>query len=109
MSVVKLKIAGRSYDIGCEDGHEAQLRSLGELVDAKVLQVNAKSGSGETRRILLAALMLADELSHALARASAAEEAAAKLGTDLVNLETQAGEILASAAKRIDEIGADWE
>ena len=29
MSVVKLKIAGRSYDIGCEDGHEAQLRSLG--------------------------------------------------------------------------------
>lgn len=109
MSVVNLTIAGRRYDIGCEDGAEAQLRSLGELVDSRVRKVAAKGGPGEARRILLAALMLADELTHAVARATAAEEAATKLGTDLVNLEAQAGEILASVARRIDQIGADWE
>ncbi|MBV8682956.1 MAG: cell division protein ZapA [Caulobacteraceae bacterium] len=109
MAKVKLKVAGRTYDIGCEAGHEAQLRSLAEVVDAKVRQVPPKSASGESRRLLLAALMLAEELSNALARASAAEEAAAKLGIDLVNLEVQAGEIIAEAAKRIDGIGADWE
>ncbi|HEX4740074.1 MAG TPA: cell division protein ZapA [Caulobacteraceae bacterium] len=109
MSVVKLAIAGKRYDIDCEKGAEDKLRSLGELVDSKARQVVVKGGSAEVRRILLAALMLADELSHATARATAAEEAAAQLGTDLVNLEAQAGEILAATARRIDDIGADWE
>ncbi|HEY2052086.1 MAG TPA: cell division protein ZapA [Caulobacteraceae bacterium] len=109
MPVVKLTIAGKRYDIDCEKGAEDELRLLGGLVDSKVRQVPAKGSSGEARRILLAALMLADELSHATTRAAAAEDAAAKLGTDLVNLETQAGEILASAARRIDQIGTDWD
>jgi cell division protein ZapA len=109
MPAVKLTIAGKRYDIDCETGAEDKLRALGELVDAKARQVVVKGGSAEVRRILLAALTLADELSHATARAAAAEEAAAQLGTDLVNLEAQAGEILATVARRIDEIGADWE
>lgn len=109
MPVVKLAIAGKRYDIDCEKGAEDKLRLLGELVDSKARQVVVKGGSAEVRRILLAALMLADELSHATVRATAAEEAAAQLGTDLVNLEAQAGEILAATARRIDEIGADWE
>ena len=109
MPVVNLTIAGRRYDIDCEKGAEAQLRSLGDLVDSKVRQIAAQGAPGEARRMLLAALMLADELTHAVARAAAAEEAAATLGTDLINLEAQAGEILVSAARRIDQIGADWE
>ena len=107
MAKVKLKISGRSYDIGCEDGAEERLRTLAEAVDVRVRQAAAKGG--EAHRLLLAALTLADELSHAQARATVAEEAAARLGTDLVNLEAQAGEIIAEAAKRIDKIGADWE
>jgi cell division protein ZapA len=110
MATVGLTIAGRRYDIGCERGAEARLQSLGEVIDAKARRIAAAKGRpGETRILLLAALELADELTHALARATAAESAATQLGTDLVNLETQAAEILKDAARQIDQIGADWE
>lgn len=64
MAEITIQIAGRAYDVACRDGEEEQLKRLAGLVDAKAEQVRAAvGGGGETRQLLLAALLLADELN----------------------------------------------
>lgn len=64
MAEVTIEIDGRRYDVACRDGEEDQLRRLGRLVDEKAVQARAAVGGvNESRQLLLAALLLADELS----------------------------------------------
>ena len=63
MAHVDLFIAGRSYQIACRDGEEESLRAAARLVDAKSRE--ALSGLGtlsESRQLLFASLLLADQL-----------------------------------------------
>ena len=62
MADVKLTIAGRPYDLHCEDGQEAQLFQLAAVVDEKA---RAMPGGTEVRQLLFAALMLADDAQDA--------------------------------------------
>jgi cell division protein ZapA len=63
MAQVDLLIAGRSYQIACREGEEENLKAAARLVDAKSRE--ALSGLGtlsESRQLLFAALLLADQL-----------------------------------------------
>ncbi|MDE2229026.1 MAG: cell division protein ZapA [Alphaproteobacteria bacterium] len=66
MPQVTVVINGRSYTIACEPGEEDRVRQLGRSIDAKVVGF-AKDApqAGEARLLVMAALMLADELSEA--------------------------------------------
>ena len=70
MGDVKLNIAGRIYDVHCEDGQEQQLVGLAAVVDEKI---RAMPGGTETRQLLFASLMLADEAIEAKGKAAKAE------------------------------------
>jgi cell division protein ZapA len=109
MSTVNLTINGKRYEVGCEDGAEAQLEALGEMVDARARHIAAEGSSSDTRLMLLAALVLADEYTLAAGRVAAAEAAAKRLEGDLANIEIRAAEVIESAVRRIDSIGADWD
>ncbi|MEJ2410305.1 MAG: cell division protein ZapA [Novosphingobium sp.] len=61
MSNVTLSIGGRSFTVACADGEEAHVGHLGALIDAKVSAAGA-TGQNETRMLLYAALLLADEV-----------------------------------------------
>lgn len=64
MADVTIEVGGRRYDVTCRDGEEDQLRSLAKLVDEKAAQARAAVGGvTEVRQLLLAALLLADELA----------------------------------------------
>ena len=64
MAEVTIEVGGRRYDVACRDGEEAQLRNLARMVDEKAEQARAIVGAvNESRQLLLAALLLADELS----------------------------------------------
>ena len=66
MAEVELTIAGRPYRVACRNGEEENLRAAGALVDAKSRE--ALSGLGtlsESRQLLFAALLLADQLVDA--------------------------------------------
>lgn len=76
MSDVSLTIAGRPYDVHCEDGQEAQLLQLAARVDEKA---RGMQGGTEVRQLLFAALMLADEAQEALARIEKTEPQADSL------------------------------
>jgi cell division protein ZapA len=64
MAEVTIEVGGRRYDVTCRDGEEEQLRRLARLVDEKAGQAKAAVGGvNESRQLLLAALLLADELA----------------------------------------------
>jgi cell division protein ZapA len=64
MSNVSLSIGGRNFSVACEDVEEAHVEGLGRAIDAKVASVEGASQQSESRMLLFAALMLADELSE---------------------------------------------
>jgi cell division protein ZapA len=66
MGQVSVPLNGRSYAISCDDGQETRIRRLAQYVDAKVAGFVGSVGQvGEARLLLLAALVIADELSEA--------------------------------------------
>jgi cell division protein ZapA len=66
MGQVSVPVNGRLFTISCDDGQEPRIRRLAQYVDAKVTDFVADVGQvGEARLLLLAALVIADELSDA--------------------------------------------
>ncbi len=98
MAQLTLSIGGYSYTVACKDGDEAHLLALGDLVDRKTKEANATVGSmSEVRQLMMAALLLADEIQE-LHAGSAPREPAAN-GTDLSALESMAIQLERLAAK----------
>lgn len=63
MAQVALDINGRRYDIACDDGQEAHLRRLGQYIDRRVRELASSVGPvGEARLLVMACLLMADEL-----------------------------------------------
>lgn len=68
MAEVRLHIANREYIVTCRDGEENRLIELGAMVDAKANEAGGSAaGLNESRLLLFAALLLADEASAASA------------------------------------------
>jgi cell division protein ZapA len=66
MGQVTVPVNGRSFTITCDDGQEPRIRRLAQYVDTKVTEFVSSIGQvGEARLLLLAALVIADELSDA--------------------------------------------
>jgi cell division protein ZapA len=115
---VNVKINGFSYTVGCEDGQEQHLVAMSEQVEKRVDSIKAISGnSGEARLLVLAALLMADEihdlrleqdgLRSAAARAArrdpkAAPDPAAKADTELTRK-------IGRLAVRAEQIAAELE
>jgi len=63
---ISLTVNGRPFAVTCDDGQETRIRRLGQYVDAKVAEFVGNLGQvGEARLLLLAALVIADELADA--------------------------------------------
>lgn len=64
MADVRLNIAGREYLVTCRDGEEERLLTLGAIVDEKAQEaVGSASGLNESRQLLFASLLLADQIA----------------------------------------------
>jgi cell division protein ZapA len=100
MGQVAVTVNGRSYAVACDDGQEARIRELAQYLDAKVAGFVARLGqAGESRLLLLAALVLADELAEAREARQQAQMAA-----DSETAAAAAG--VAALAERIEAIAA---
>lgn len=69
MSNVNLSIGGRSFTVACADGEEGHVAGLGRMIDGKLAAMGEFTGQSETRMLLFAALLLADDLHEAERRA----------------------------------------
>lgn len=71
-------INGRSYRVGCEEGQEEHLLALAAEVNGHVDGLKGTFGEiGDQRLTVMAALMIADQLSETRRRVAALEEALA--------------------------------
>lgn len=61
MSNVSLEIGGRNFLVACADGEEDHVHELGREIHEKIAASGVR-GLSETRMLLFAALMLADEV-----------------------------------------------
>jgi cell division protein ZapA len=112
MAQINVTVNGRSYTVACDDGEEGHLEDLARYLDKHVQGLASSVGQvGDTRLLLLAGLIVADELSEMLAKV---DELSAELerlkagrpaGADKApKAEIVAAEMLEKAARRIDDI-----
>jgi cell division protein ZapA len=105
MAIVNVEVNGRTYPVGCDDGQEPHLLHLARQYDSHVRQVAEEVGQvGDLRLFLLGALMQADELIDARARAAEAQAALARLQSEHFQLERRATTALDTAARRIEAL-----
>ena len=112
MSQLDIQINGRSYNIACDDGQEEHLQKLGRFYGDRVEELASAMGQvGEARLMLMAGLMVADELSDAYAEVE-------KLKEDLFTLQKNASkatpddatlEIFSNMTQRIEAIASKLE
>ncbi len=68
MAQVDVTINGHNYRIACDDGQEAHLKQLAELVDQRLSHLVSTVGEvGESRLLVMTCLVVADELTEAYA------------------------------------------
>jgi cell division protein ZapA len=77
MAQVNATIAGRQFRLACEDGQEDHLQALAHDLDQRIIDLRRRFGEiGDTRLTVMAALMLADELTEAARHTRRLEEEA---------------------------------
>jgi cell division protein ZapA len=107
MAQVTIQVNGKPYTVGCDDGQEAHVAALAKVIDRHVGEVAKDMGQlGETRLLLMGALLLADELHEVQARLDAARNELARAQNAQAGAETRAVGALAAAAERIERIAA---
>jgi cell division protein ZapA len=109
MAQVTVTINSRKYQIACDDGQEAHLSRLGTYIDKRISELVAAVGQvGDARLLVMASLLLADELSDAYAaleKLGGADRGAAGARA----AEEEFGARVETLAKRIEDIAASLE
>lgn len=101
MAKVSLTVNGRAYDVACDAGQEEHVRTLGREIDRRIEQLAQNVGQvGDTRLLLMAALLISDELETTRA---AAIDAAARAGEQE---STAAADNVERMVRRLDAIAA---
>jgi cell division protein ZapA len=111
MGELTVTIAGRAYLLACDEGEEARLGDLAELVDAKIAALKQRFGAiGDQRLSIMAAITLADQWAEANERARLLEAEVAKLKMAAHGAPQWAGELaqsLGEAAERIEMVAQE--
>ena len=77
MAQVSVTIDGRKYRLACNEGEEARLEQLANMIDAKIVELRQTFGEiGDQRLVVMAALTIADNLAEARDEAVAERERA---------------------------------
>lgn len=65
MASIDIEVAGRRYNVACRDGEEAHLHSVAAMVDQRARDAAEALGTlTESRQLLFAALLMADDIKE---------------------------------------------
>jgi cell division protein ZapA len=104
MAQVTLRINGYAYTLGCKDGEEKHLEAMGAEVSSRIDGVRAAAGpSGEARMLVMAALLMADDIFEMRRKLEEIEAAGGS------KLDPKLGRKLNRMAKRAEEIAEGLE
>ena len=103
MSNVNLEIGGRQFSVASADGEEQHVQLLGRRIDDKLRAMGGAAGQSESRMLLFAALLLADEIHEMTVRGGA--PAPEDTGPALAKV----AEGIDAAARRLENLAAHLE
>jgi cell division protein ZapA len=107
MAQVSLQINGYGYILGCADGEEEHLRALAADLDRRIDEIKLSTGpSGEARMLLMAALLISDELYDLREQR---DPAAGSAAGSAAKPEAKIGRRLRGIAKRAETIAGPPE
>jgi cell division protein ZapA len=109
---VVVQVNDRPYTMQCADGEERQLQDLARLLDGEVMRIKQSVGQvGDIRVLLMAGLMVADQLAEARRRIEELQDQVNGLRESRAHavnhgrtIEDQVAERLNNAAKRLDAL-----
>jgi cell division protein ZapA len=112
--LVNVMVNGRAYTLACDDGEESHLKELAGLVDEKVRELLGSVGQvGDQRLLLMASLLMADELHEAVARLdecknelTALQQVHSDQNDTLDKSKVLAADALEAATKRLQDVAA---
>src|ERR1700744_4138186 len=104
MAQVTIRINGYAYTVGCKDGEEGHLQAMAGEVDRRIERIKAAAGqSGEARMLVMASLLMADDLFEMGKALRSGQPMPAHL------VDPKLGRRLGKLAKRAEEIALDLE
>lgn len=108
MAQVEIKINGRDYRIACEDGQESHLSSLAKCLDGKVGELVKEVGQiGDTSLMVMAGLLVTDELSDLREEIEDARNQAARDTQSAIdNTEDKLAAQIDALATRIEKVAS---
>ncbi len=108
MAQVTVKINGYAYTVGCEDGQEPHLLAMAGQVENRIDSIKAIGGnSGEARLLVLAALLMADEIHDLRVELESLRAVAARAGKP--DAKTPAGKPDAELARKLGRLAGRAE
>jgi len=117
MGQVNVSVNGRNYTVACDNGQEKHVAELAQYIDGHITELAASVGQvGDARLLLMASLLVSDELSEMVGRIETLEdeledmkkvnlEASRKANT----AEAKVADVLEAAAKQIEDVSSRVE
>ena len=107
MPSVQIAVNGRNYEVACDAGQEQHLRELARSLDGRIRQLIKSSGpASEGRLLLMAGLLIADELHEARIELDRLQSERAP---PRAVIEQQLTDTLEQLASRLESIAAQLE
>jgi len=110
MAQAVFTIAGRTYRMACDEGEEAHIEGLAQMVDSKIGDLRSSFGEiGDQRLVVMAALTIADELSAAQKALAAQKTLAAEAAAEAEDLRRRQDEWSEKLAVEIEDLAEKIE
>jgi cell division protein ZapA len=107
MAQVTVRINGYAYTVGCQDGEEQHLQQMAEQVERRIDSIKAVAGqSGESRMLVMAALLMADDL-YEMGKTVKAPQAGTLAEAGAPVPDAKLNRRLGKLAKRAEDIAAE--
>jgi len=113
MPLVNVLVNNHAYTVACDEGEEEHLRELARFLDGRVRQLVESVGQvGDARLLLMAGLVIADELSETVGRLDELKKelsslkTASKEGEISQRSEDELADALEKATRQIEDIAA---
>ncbi len=112
MARVDITLGGRHYPIACDDGQEDRVRRIAAYIDKKITTMGALAGATDTHVLVMASLMLGDELfdAHSKLETARTENTGGSGGDSAGGVEEEAvASSISHLANRLESIAARLE
>jgi cell division protein ZapA len=107
MPMIEVSVNGRRHLVQCGDGEETRVRQLAAYIDRRVSDLaRGQTQVGDARLLLMASLLVADELSDAF---DEIKRLKAALESRVSEAEQQATAVIDQVAQQLDAIAARLE